>query len=582
MFGGYVMKIIECLTQGLPLPLVYCEENGKILLSNEAWRKLLITRTPHHKKILFPELMSCLSETTEKNEQACCYNVELEKQSFVAHFIKLSDSRFLILLLLQIAKLELPEIENEITHLRERILQLETFLEASFDGFWICDKKGKVVQVNKAAERLNSLEGVTVVGRNVTDLVKEGYYDQSVTLKVLKSKKTETVMVKPPNGKKLLATGTPMFDALGEIRYVIVNVRDITVLEELREKLEETEALSKRFRTEVSKLYTMKDLKKKIIYCSPQMESVISYASRAATTDATILLTGESGVGKGLLSELIHLFSDRRFGPFFSINCAMLPPDLIESELFGYVAGAFTGALSQGKPGLVEMADRGTLLLDEIGDLPISLQAKLLEFLETRSFTHVGGVKKENVDVRIICATNKELEQEVSNKKFRADLYFRLNAVPIDIPPLRSRTEDIPILISHFLKFYNQKHSKRISLTANAINYLFKFDYLGNVRELKHLIERVVVLAEKDQVDVPELDALNLGTQSSSTDYFKIPTGVSFETAKEIFEKELIQKTLKNAGNQKSAARLLNVNQSTISRKMKKYSLNTDQPIALL
>lgn len=303
------------------------------------------------------------------------------------------------------------------------------------------------------------------------------------------------------------------------------------------------------------------------------MDRVIHFASRAATTDATVLLTGESGAGKGLLAESIHLFSNRRKGPFFSINCALLPADLIESELFGYKSGAFTGAHTQGKPGLVEMANGGTLVLDEIGDLPLSLQVKLLEFLETKTYTQIGSVTKKNIDVRIICATNKDLKTEVKNKKFRTDLYFRLNAVPIEIPPLRHRKEDVSILISHFLDYYNQRHGKNIHLTPQIINYLLNLDYPGNVRELKHLIERLVVLVDRESVNICELEALII--ESKPTDECKAPKTVimSLAKAKEYFERDYIQRAIMASQNQKEVARLLEVDQSTISRKIRKYNL---------
>lgn len=564
------MNGIKHLIDTLPFPVAWREQDGEIWFSNRSWEDLVSIYDPNQKQF-HSKLNDVLSKADLSTSTPRAYQLNLDGKPLKVHLIRLPSQSGILILIIEYS--ETTGLQKEIEWLFKRVVQLETFFEYSYDGLWICDNQGNVIEINRAAELLNDYKSEDIVGRNVADLVKSGYYDRSVVLKVLEMKQVVTEIIQSRNGKRILVTGNPIFDHAGKIKYVVENLRDITLLEQLHEKLEEANAFKERFQTEFQSFQTMRDLRKKIVFNSPAMEATMGLAAKFGPTGATVLITGESGVGKGLIAESIHLFSERRSGPFFTINCVTLPSNLIESELFGYDAGAFTGAQSKGKPGLLEMAEGGTLFLDEIGELQDFLQVKLLDFMETKSLTRIGDTEKKNIDVRVVCATNHDLIKEVSKGKFRRDLFYRLSAMPIHICPLRERRDDIPLLISHFLNIYNKRYFKDVHLNSDAINYLLRLDYPGNVRELKHLLERLVVLMDDHAiVDVHDIDTLTIGEPIQSSYYFKIPKDTPLMVAREIVERQIIEATLDSSRNQKDAARLLKVDQSTISRKMKKHT----------
>jgi len=296
-------------------------------------------------------------------------------------------------------------------------------------------------------------------------------------------------------------------------------------------------------------------------------------ALRICNLDCCVLLLGESGVGKSLIAKLIHKHSSRSNGLFMQINCGAIPESLIESELFGYEKGAFTGAKKEGKPGILELADKGTLFLDEIDQLPFSLQAKLLHFLEDKEILRVGGTKYRKVDVRIIAASNQNLESLVKEGKFREDLFFRLNVIPIYIPPLRKRPEDIPPLVSFFLNKYNRKFKKDTSISSEAVDILCEYNFPGNVRELSNLIERIVVMAENKKIESKNIPQY---VRNSVSPFSLEKEELPLKKAVEKVESFIIRKALERYGSQNKTARALGVNQSTIARKIKKYGINSN------
>jgi transcriptional regulator with PAS, ATPase and Fis domain len=270
---------------------------------------------------------------------------------------------------------------------------------------------------------------------------------------------------------------------------------------------------------------------------------------------------------------LIHKQSGRNTGPFIRVDCAGIPESLVESELFGYERGAFTGAKSEGKPGFFELANRGTLFLDEIGEIPLSTQSKLLRFLEDHEIIRVGGTEPKEIDVRIIAATNKKIDEMVSSKLFREDLYYRLNVVPIYIPPLKERQDDVSPLISHFLEKFNKTHRKERTLSPEAIDALSKYDFPGNIRELANLIERLVVLAEKDRIELRDLPDSITSYMSKTIAHPLLSEGIPLKDALEKYERLIIERAIQKYGSQHEVARILKLDQGTISRKIKKYSL---------
>jgi len=296
---------------------------------------------------------------------------------------------------------------------------------------------------------------------------------------------------------------------------------------------------------------------------------------RAAQVKSTVLIRGESGVGKGFFAKLIHFASPRKEGPFIRVDCGSIPESLIESELFGYDRGAFTGARAEGKPGHFELAEGGTLFLDEIGDLPLNVQVKLLRFLEENEMIRVGGTVPKKVDTRIIAATHRNLEEMVKKGEFRKDLFFRMNVIPIYIPPLRERPEEIPSFVQFFLQKVNRENRTNKVILSRAIDCLRQYPFPGNIRELANLVEQLVVLTQKRHIGVEDLPAhvrqpeINIGRLTESED-------MNLSRAVQRLEKIMIIRALKSCGTQRKAARLLGIDQSTLARKAKRYGITGD------
>ena len=472
---------------------------------------------------------------------------------------------------------EIEKISKELDLFKTMKNWLDTIIDSSFDGLWICDHEGKVIRVNKASERINQVKAEEVVGKNMRELITEGFFDKSVTLEVLRRKTAVTMIQQIKGDKRILVTGNPIFNEKGEIAFVVTNDRDITELDNLRGQLQEAQALAKGYISKLSELEMKGVDLSNIIFRSEGMEIIIQVALRVAPVDTTVLLLGESGVGKGMIAKLIHKHSERSTGPFIRVDCAGIPDSLIESELFGYENGAFTGAKTEGKPGLFELANKGTLFLDEIGEIPLSSQSKLLRFLEDHEIIRIGGTEPKEIDVRVITATNKKIDEMVSSKLFREDLYYRLNVVPIHIPPLRERRDDILSLIFHFLNKFNHAYQKKKVLSPEVIETLSKHDFPGNIRELSNMIERLVVVTEKDRIESPDLPNSVTGFISRTIPHPFLSENIPLKDALKKFESIIIEKTIQKYGSQHEAAKILKVDQATISRKMKKYKfLQTD------
>ena len=390
---------------------------------------------------------------------------------------------------------------------RRRIEALEEAFEASYDGIHILDSDGRTLLINKACERIEGITKEDIGDKTISRLVEEGYYDKSVTLMVLDEKREVTELQRAKNGKSILVTGMPIYDDSGEIVRVIVNSRDITELMDLREQLRHKENLLNMYKEELN-FYNMRS---KFIANSKPMKMVIKTAVSVAKVNSNVLITGESGTGKSLVAEIIHKNSSRKERDFVKIDCGAIPDNLFESELFGYEGGAFTGADSKGKAGLVEMADGGTLFLDEIGEISPMSQAKLLRFIQEKQFYKIGGKEPVEVDVRIIAATNRDLEEMVKEKAFREDLLYRINVIPIEIPPLRKRKEDILPLVLNRLRKINNEYDMKRSISAKAMDKLIEYGWPGNVRELENVIERIAVTASGDEIKAEELPETLLG-----------------------------------------------------------------------
>lgn len=451
----------------------------------------------------------------------------------------------------------------------------EAVFNLSSDGVWICDSTGYVLNINKASEEMNSLIAKDRIGRNVKELVEKGYLDKSVTLEVLKTKKKVSMLqyVKRSN-KTLLLTGNPVFDPEGNVDFVIINERDMTYLNSLQEQLKKERMEVDGYKQELAALSLLELQQEGMIAESEKMKKVLNVSLRLSHFDASgILLLGESGVGKGLLAKFIHKNSKRVEKPFIQINCAALPENLLEAELFGYEKGAFTGARSEGKMGLFELAEGGTLFLDEIGDMPYSLQGKLLKYLDDKNIRRLGSVKSRQVDCLIIAATNRDLTKFQKNEKFRNDLFYRLNAFTVNIPPLRERYEDLFEMTYQFLDYYNELYKQKKEITLKLFNHIKSYNFPGNVRELRNIIKQAVVLTPEQCLDdtiIKSLHRENIDFQSS-----KISGGKNnmFDEIK-LFERNIIKEAMKNCRTTREIADYLGICQASVVRKIDKHNLS--------
>ncbi|MFN2194901.1 MAG: sigma-54 interaction domain-containing protein, partial [Anaerolineales bacterium] len=375
------------------------------------------------------------------------------------------------------------------------------------------------------------------------------------------------------SGRKLVVTGAPVFDDEGNLIRVVVTERDITEIDKLQREVEDQEALRGQFQSHMRELQQMELASHRIIAKSPSMLKTLRQAFKVAGADSATLLLGESGVGKGLFADLIHRQSNRAQKPMITINCGSIPESLIESELFGHEKGAFTGAQNS-KPGYLEMADGGILFLDEIAELPIASQVKLLRFLEDGRVTRLGGTAGRTIDVRILAATHRDLEQMVKDKTFRLDLYYRLNVIPLAIPPLRERGDCILPLIRHYIDRFAARSHLQKRLSRGALDSLVAYSYPGNVRELMNICERLVVMTDGTTIEQEDLPSAVTGCSEPEGLQVKgWPKGMTLSEVLENVEKTVLLEAGRRYRNQYRMAEALGVNQSTIARKLKKHGI---------
>lgn len=444
-------------------------------------------------------------------------------------------------------------------------LVLKAF-EAASDGLSVMDAQGRVVQINKAHERILGFPSAEVVGKHVHTLIKEKIISQAVTMQVIAKRATSTVHQITKTSSRVLTTGVPIFDSNGNLIYTVATSRDMRQL-----KIKEISGQYFRSKRKlfVAQDHHLSDIIEQLgrsgyVFQSPKMVDVISTVAKAADSDTAILILGETGVGKDVIAKTIHNLGPNRDNPFVPVNCAAIPKELIESELFGYVKGAFTGAKKEGKRGLIEAANGGTLFLDEVAELSQQCQVKLLRTLQDHTITRIGCTTPIRIKIRIIAATNRDLKVMITRGDFREDFFFRLSVIPIIIPPLRERAEEIPALVHSYLDKFNKKYNKRIMFSKEAMSLMMLYHWPGNVRELANMIERCIVLSE-DFIVKPEDLNLEFSFDSKPSEDIKTLHHV-LETA----ERELLMKAMARYGSTYKVARVLGVSQPTVVRKIGK------------
>lgn len=436
---------------------------------------------------------------------------------------------------------------------------LHVILNSIADGVFTTDNEGKITFMNKAAEEITGFSTKEAIGRYCFDIFRADICQTRCALK--ETLRTRKEMINLPatilkkGGKKVpISISTAVLkNERGQIIGGVETFRDLSVIEELKKELTEK--------------YTLGD----IISKNHLIHDILNILPHVAESDSTVLIQGASGTGKELFAKAIHHLSRRKNKPFIKVNCGALPDTLLESELFGYVKGAFTDA-KRDKPGRFALANEGTLFLDEVGDMSPSLQVKLLRVLQEKEYEPLGATTPKKTDVRIIAATNRDLAALVHEKKFREDLYYRLNVVKIDLPPLSQRREDIPLLVDAFIQKFNAKMGKQImGVTDHALRLLLRHDYPGNVRELENIIEHAFVLCKGDRID---LDCLPKELMESQKDLSALPF-LKPESPFQQAESEIVNRALrKYGGHRAKAARELGIDRTTLWRKMKKYGLS--------
>jgi PAS domain S-box-containing protein len=440
-----------------------------------------------------------------------------------------------------------------------------------YDGIHITDGEGVIVFINDAYTRTTGIRPEQVLGRRVSEI--EGLlYKGSVTGQVLKTKKRVNSMATILElGKEVLVTGTPVFDEAGNIKLVVTNTRDFPELKRLEHQLHTLTEERKKVHQELAFLRRQQAGGRELVYRSEAMESVMELVRTVAQTDVTVLITGESGTGKELIASELYQGSARRDKPFIKVNCAAIPAELLESELFGYEEGAFTGARRSGKAGMFELADTGMILLDEIGDMPLTLQTKLLRVLQQRELIRVGGSRPVKLDLRVVAATNKNLREEVRQGRFREDLYYRLNVVPIELKPLRERQTDIPLLAERFCRDFCKKYGRDMRITPDGLQLLTEYPWPGNIRELENLIERLIVTnGEGGAVTRGHVLA---ALSSSGSFHGSSAAAGTLKQQVSAYEREIVLQAVKREGSIRRAAKALGVDHSTLVKKLRQYGL---------
>jgi PAS domain S-box-containing protein len=439
------------------------------------------------------------------------------------------------------------------------------------DGIYISDSSGITLLVNEPYERLTGISAAKVIGKSVLELKKSGVFSSIVNPEVVRTAETVT-FVQEVNGRKVVLNGHPVLDENGKVALVVTFVRDITVFSRLKEEIATQKSLVDYYQKQVS-ILNPEDvfLNDGMVAASSASKKILKSLENIAPSDVTLLILGETGVGKDVLAKRVHRQSRRAHARFLKIDCSAIPESLVESELFGYAPGAFSGARSKGKQGFFERADGGTLFLDEVGELSLSMQTKLLRAIHDQEVIRVGSTEVTRVDVRIIAATNQNLEELVAKGAFRSDLYYRLKVAVIKIPPLRERKDDILPLMMVFLHRFNKKYGKRVKLSSKAENTLINHDWPGNVRELENMFHSLVVKSLKERISYKDLPGgLSPGTQRPGTISDCGSYDIGKRPLKEIIgniEKELINEALTVYKSVGKVAEVLQVNRSTVFRK---------------
>lgn len=461
-------------------------------------------------------------------------------------------------------------MENELQYYKDMSFELESILDLAFDLITVSDEKGVFTRVSKRCPESFGIPLDEIIGSSAYDLEARGVFNHSATVEVLETKKEVTLLQETLNGRKLLVTGKPILDERGKFKSVVNISKDITEIVSLKKELINRDLLLAEMRNQLFAKNTGAGTK--VFYgTSEKMVEVKKLMEHVAPLHVTVLLQGETGVGKSLFARMIHEWGNNKAEPFIQINCGAIPEELLESELFGYVPGAFTGAVKGGKDGLFSAAGKGTIFLDEISEMPLHLQVKLLQALQEKVFYKVGDTTSTQLQARVIVASNRNLKQLVAEDKFRKDLYYRISVVPILIPALRERKEDIEMFIHFFLNNMNMRYGFMKKISEEAMKMLAAYEWPGNVRELENAIERLVVITMQDTVNVQDVSKMLGGDFNERQEYQE--EGQTLGAAVQNLEIRMLRQAKTECRTTREIAARLGVDQSTVVKKLKKYGI---------
>lgn len=444
-----------------------------------------------------------------------------------------------------------------------------SILDALPDGIFITDIAGTTLRVNKMYEQITGLKQEDIQGENIRTLVDRGIFDRVLNPEIVKTGRPVTHVQQLGNGKRLVLSGMPVFDADGALCLVVTFVRDITMITQLNSQMDEQRKLIEQINGQLAYM-AERNSRTETVFSSDSMKRVRHYLDNVGNTDATVLILGETGVGKDVFSRYTHSVSPRRDKIFLKVDCGGISESLTESEMFGYMPGAFTGASAKGKAGYFELADGGTVFLDEIGELPLSMQTRLLRILQDGEIMRVGGSRPRKVDVRVIAATNRNLAECVKEGTFRSDLYYRLNVASVEIPPLRDRPEDIRPLAEHFLSVYTAKYHKTMAFMDVTLEILSRYSWPGNVRELQNLVHSLVITHHGPLISLRDLPGNFIENETAPIPYAEtiLTGGRPLKDIVAEMERDFLLQAIEAHGSIQRVADLFQVNRSTIFRKL--------------
>ncbi|OPY82198.1 MAG: Nif-specific regulatory protein [Smithella sp. PtaU1.Bin162] len=552
--------------------IITTDNNNYIRFINPAAEKILnVTNKELMGKLIadfFPDLK--MQEVTNTGKTVFSKKLFFRNRILIANISQLRNKEQIIgavALFQDISDLE--NISEELKYTKELKNEVDAIIESSFDGIYLTNTFGKILRVNNAFTRITGISKEELIYKTIAELVDIGIFLQPLPLDDILKGKPVTTFQEVRTGKSILVTSNPIFDNRNDVVRIVHNVRDITELNNLKDQLEKAESLSQHYRDQLEII----KLPSKYVAKSNKSKALIDLIMRLSKIDATVLLLGESGVGKDVVAEMLHENSPRKDKLLITVNCAAIPDNLLESELFGYEPGAFTGASKKGKIGAFELANGSTLFLDEIGEMPLNLQSKILRVLQKKEITKVGGQATIKLDVRILAATNRDLEAMVADNSFRGDLYYRLSVVPVVVPPLRERKEEIPDLVFHFVQMFNNKYGFNKHFDDRVIYEFLDYDWPGNIRELENVIERCMITSADNIIHNADFLSRRIKSSGNEPGPPAVPPDFNYKYALENFEKEMITNALARFGTTRKAAAELGISQPTIVRKAAKYKI---------